>query len=37
MRRKPMPMPSPTENKANVIAVYEMMFNGCQPREAIER
>jgi predicted SnoaL-like aldol condensation-catalyzing enzyme len=30
-------MPSPTENKANVIAFYELMFNGCQPREAIER
>ncbi|NQV80922.1 MAG: nuclear transport factor 2 family protein [Alphaproteobacteria bacterium] len=24
-------------NKANVIAFYEMMFNDCQPRAAIER
>jgi predicted SnoaL-like aldol condensation-catalyzing enzyme len=30
-------MPSTSENKANVIAFYEMMFNDCQPREAIER
>ena len=25
------------QNKANVIAFYELMFNDCQPREAIER
>ena len=24
-------------DKANVIAFYEMMFNDCRPREAIER
>jgi predicted SnoaL-like aldol condensation-catalyzing enzyme len=24
-------------NKTNVIAFYELMFNGCQPREAIDR
>jgi predicted SnoaL-like aldol condensation-catalyzing enzyme len=24
-------------NKANVIAFYELMFNDCKPREAIER
>ncbi|GEO99425.1 nuclear transport factor 2 family protein [Methylobacterium haplocladii] len=24
-------------NKANVIAFYELMFNDCRPREAIER
>lgn len=24
-------------NKANVVAFYEMMFNDCRPREAIER
>lgn len=24
-------------NKANAIAFYDMMFNKCQPREAIER
>jgi predicted SnoaL-like aldol condensation-catalyzing enzyme len=25
------------QNKANVVAFYELMFNDCQPREAIER
>jgi predicted SnoaL-like aldol condensation-catalyzing enzyme len=25
------------QNKANVIAFYELMFNDCQPREASER
>lgn len=24
-------------NKTNVVAFYELMFNECQPREAIER
>jgi len=24
-------------NKANVIAFYNLMFNDCQPREAVER
>ncbi|RNF29523.1 membrane protein [Massilia aurea] len=24
-------------NKANVVAFYELMFNDCRPREAIER
>jgi predicted SnoaL-like aldol condensation-catalyzing enzyme len=24
-------------NKANVVAFYELMFNECRPREAIER
>ncbi|SFB42273.1 Predicted SnoaL-like aldol condensation-catalyzing enzyme [Rhizobium sp. NFR07] len=24
------------ENKANVIAFYELMFNDCRPREALE-
>jgi predicted SnoaL-like aldol condensation-catalyzing enzyme len=30
-------MTNPAQNKANVIAFYELMFNDCQPREAIER
>ncbi|SHK46579.1 Predicted SnoaL-like aldol condensation-catalyzing enzyme [Shimia gijangensis] len=25
------------QNKANAIAFYDLMFNQCQPREAIER
>ena len=25
------------QNKSNVIAFYELMFNECQPRDAIER
>ena len=24
-------------NKANVIAFYDLMFNKCRPREAVER
>lgn len=30
-------MTDPVRNKAVVIAFYELMFNDCQPREAIER
>jgi predicted SnoaL-like aldol condensation-catalyzing enzyme len=30
-------MADPAQNKANVIAFYELMFNDCRPREAIER
>lgn len=30
-------MPSIEQNKANVVAFYELMFNACRPREAIER
>lgn len=30
-------MPDLARNKANVVAFYDMMFNGCRPREAIER
>ena len=31
-------MPTQAEtNKQNVIAFYELMFNDCKPREAIER
>ena len=30
-------MPNLAQNRANVIAVYELMFNDCRPREAIER
>ena len=30
-------MPDLDANKANVIAFYDMMFNDCRPREAIER
>lgn len=29
-------MQDPEANKANVIAFYKMMFNACQPREAID-
>lgn len=29
-------MPDLGTNKANVIAFYELMFNDCRPREAIE-
>ena len=29
-------MPSLEDNKKNVIAFYETMFNDCQPRKAIE-
>lgn len=28
---------SPETNKANAIAFYDLMFNQCRPREAIER
>lgn len=27
----------PAENKANAMAFYDLMFNDCRPREAIER
>lgn len=30
-------MTDPERNKANVIAFYELMFNECRPRDAIER
>jgi predicted SnoaL-like aldol condensation-catalyzing enzyme len=30
-------MTDPVQNKADVIAFYELMFNDCRPREAIER
>ena len=30
-------MADPQANKANVIAFYDLMFNECRPREAIER
>lgn len=30
-------VPSLEQNKADVIAFYELMFNDCKPREAIER
>ncbi|UYW26620.1 ester cyclase [Methylorubrum extorquens] len=30
-------MPDLAQNKLNVIAFYELMFNACRPREAIER
>jgi predicted SnoaL-like aldol condensation-catalyzing enzyme len=31
-------MPStPEENRKNAMAFYDLMFNRCQPREAIER
>ncbi|AHE52366.1 nuclear transport factor 2 family protein [Sphingomonas sanxanigenens] len=30
-------MPDLARNKANVIAFYDLMFNQCRPREAIER
>jgi predicted SnoaL-like aldol condensation-catalyzing enzyme len=30
-------MADPARNKANVVAFYELMFNDCAPREAVER
>lgn len=30
-------MPPPEQNRQNVIAFYEMMFNDCKPAEAIAR
>ena len=28
---------TPAQNKANAIAFYDLMFNRCDPRTAIER
>ena len=28
--------PDPTQNKANAMAFYDLMFNQCRPQEAIE-
>jgi len=30
-------MSDPERNKENVVAFYDLMFNQCRPREAIER
>jgi len=30
-------MSDPEQNKANVMAFYDLMFNQCQPRDAIEQ
>jgi predicted SnoaL-like aldol condensation-catalyzing enzyme len=30
-------MSQPDQNKQNAIAFYELMFNGCQPAQALER
>ena len=30
-------MPNPAANKANAQAFYDLMFNQCKPREAVER
>jgi predicted SnoaL-like aldol condensation-catalyzing enzyme len=30
-------MPDLERNKANAVAFYQMMFNDCRPREAVER
>jgi predicted SnoaL-like aldol condensation-catalyzing enzyme len=30
-------MPDLERNKANAIAFYDLMFNQCRPKEAIER
>lgn len=30
-------MADPARNKANGVAFYELMFNACRPREAVER
>lgn len=30
-------MSDPEQNKKNVMAFYDLMFNQCKPREAIER
>ena len=28
---------TPEDNRRNAIAFYEMMFNDCKPREAVEK
>jgi hypothetical protein len=30
-------MTDPEQNKSNVVTFYELMFNACRPREAVER
>ena len=30
-------MPDLERNKENVVAFYDLMFNQCRPREAMER
>ena len=30
-------MPNPERNRQNAIGFYELMFNACQPREAVAR
>ena len=33
-----MPMaPTPDQNRKNAVAFYDLMFNQCRPREAVER
>lgn len=30
-------MSAPEQNKSNVVAFYELMFNACRPHEAVQR
>src|SRR4051812_47950811 len=30
-------MPTPDQNRQSAVAFYDLMFNQCKPREAIER